>query len=586
VEKYKNIHRQGFNFSPKFECKFHDEYEKYIDEDGEEKERLKDNCKLDIKPKEHIENFFGNNINVTAIVGKNGSGKSSLVESLQAINIINPIQGESNFDSKYLLILKIDKDSFEEDDFLSVNEHIQIKTNIDDLNHRIGEQFYENIDFLFEPLFFDAELPYNKFNEYEIVSENFYAVPEFEHIKEYAYIDLDYNSISKKLLQINKNDLLNTFDFIPESLRINQKENTLEKSRNFIVDDYHRRPRFSDEVIEKVDDIIETIIDGKDFFIFSLFLSNIDNFEEKKIIEILDQINLNDNIAEILKPYLSKLDTDINLDEYETLLTENIKISNVDKNLLIKYAEYLDIEILDGKIRSFNNLSHGEKMFFGVMINISYFFQESRSKNFVLFFDEPDLSLHPNWQKRYMQEIYNLLKQFDNKIHLIFTTHSPFLLSDIPKQNIIFLDTHKEEDIEVKEEKQKVGNCRVIPHDEVMNKKQTFGANIHTLLSDSFFMEDGLMGEFAKGKINEIIAFHKEAEENKKEKSNCFSLRRRYLRLKTKFWQTQSIIGEDYLKQVIKNHLVEIEKILLGKDMAKKEEITRTKKYLKSLEDE
>jgi len=63
-------------------------------------------------------------------------------------------------------------------------------------------------------------------------------------------------------------------------------------------------------------------------------------------------------------------------------------------------------------------------------------------------------------------------------------------------------------------------------------------------------------------------------------------LRRRYLRLKTKFWQTQSIIGEDYLKQVIRNHLVEIEKILLGKDMAKKEEIARTKEYLKSLEDE
>jgi len=76
VEEYKNIEKQGFNFSPRFECKFYDEYEK--DEEGGEK--LKDNCKLEIKPKKHIENFFAKNINVTAIVGGNGSGKSSVLE--------------------------------------------------------------------------------------------------------------------------------------------------------------------------------------------------------------------------------------------------------------------------------------------------------------------------------------------------------------------------------------------------------------------------------------------------------------------------------------------------------------------------
>jgi len=38
VEDYKNIHRQGFNFSPRFECKFYDKY----DETG----KLKENCQL------------------------------------------------------------------------------------------------------------------------------------------------------------------------------------------------------------------------------------------------------------------------------------------------------------------------------------------------------------------------------------------------------------------------------------------------------------------------------------------------------------------------------------------------------------
>ena len=41
-----------------------------------------------------------------------------------------------------------------------------------------------------------------------------------------------------------------------------------------------------------------------------------------------------------------------------------------------------------------------------------------------------------------------------------------------------------------------------------MKDFNTFGANIHTLLSHGFFMkDDGLMGEFAKEKINQVYNF-------------------------------------------------------------------------------
>jgi hypothetical protein len=93
-------------------------------------------------------------------------------------------------------------------------------------------------------------------------------------------------------------------------------------------------------------------------------------------------------------------------------------------------------------------------------------------------------------------------------------------------------------------------------------------------------MEDGLMGEFAKSKINEIINFHKIVEQ--KRHKNC--LKKIYQKRKDRFWNTQKIIGDDYLKQVIKNHLVEIEKILLGKDEAKAEEIKRLREEADRLE--
>ena len=81
VEKYKNIENQGFNFSPRFECEFFPKYDK--------NEKLEDDCELKITPKDYIENFFGKNINVTAIVGENGSGKSSIFEILSKILTLN-----------------------------------------------------------------------------------------------------------------------------------------------------------------------------------------------------------------------------------------------------------------------------------------------------------------------------------------------------------------------------------------------------------------------------------------------------------------------------------------------------------------
>ncbi len=86
VNKYKNIKNQGFNFSTKFQCRFNAEYD--------EKKQVKDVCILEIN-QTNITSIFPEKINLTAIVGKNGSGKSSLLEILS--NKYNPIEYKNLF---------------------------------------------------------------------------------------------------------------------------------------------------------------------------------------------------------------------------------------------------------------------------------------------------------------------------------------------------------------------------------------------------------------------------------------------------------------------------------------------------------
>ena len=102
-----------------------------------------------------------------------------------------------------------------------------------------------------------------------------------------------------------------------------------------------------------------------------------------------------------------------------------------------------------------------------------------------LILEEVELYFHPEYQRQY---VYRMLKQIEQvrldnikAINIILVTHSPFVLTDVPKNNVLFLQ--KGEPVHVMQE-------------------NTFGANIHALLQNGFFLDGTPMGEFAKVKIN------------------------------------------------------------------------------------
>lgn len=176
---------------------------------------------------------------------------------------------------------------------------------------------------------------------------------------------------------------------------------------------------------------------------------------------------------------------------------------NGDKQLFKEFYKHYLLTIGDTSILELDwrDLSSGEKALLNLYARFYSLVDEEENKfnklekNVVVLIDEGELYFHPQWQKRFLLDILNFLSDIFSRnavqaIQIIITSNSPFIVSDLPSSHIIFL------------KKDSITGSVVV---KLEDYQQTFSANIHNLLSHSFFMENGTIGEFAKQKINNTI---------------------------------------------------------------------------------
>ena len=117
-----------------------------------------------------------------------------------------------------------------------------------------------------------------------------------------------------------------------------------------------------------------------------------------------------------------------------------------------------------------------------------------RIKILFFFLDEVEITLHPKVQQGIIQNLLYFTEEFfpESSLHLqiIFATHSPIILSDVPSPNVIFL--YKEPG----QYKSQIESSKTL---------KTFGSNIYTLYQDSFFITNIPIGDFAREQINKAI---------------------------------------------------------------------------------
>lgn len=245
----------------------------------------------------------------------------------------------------------------------------------------------------------------------------------------------------------------------------------------------------------------------ENFILDSDFSLSDPELEKKlKLIRILLKRVLKISIWQQGVQKIQKLSQNYDKNIYSIFREFDIDIDSNSKINLVKDLIELTKDILDNNLHiqyQFNHsLSSGQQSmlnfysrFYWVANEIQV--QEKKElfvnsiERIVIFIDEGEVSLHPEWQRSYFKlAIDYLSKLFENKeIQLILTTHSPFVLSELPKENIIFLNKNNEGFAEISN----------------IERENTFGANIYSLLADSFFMKSGTIGEFALDKITWVL---------------------------------------------------------------------------------
>ena len=127
---------------------------------------------------------------------------------------------------------------------------------------------------------------------------------------------------------------------------------------------------------------------------------------------------------------------------------------------------------------------------------------ETGENNLVILLDEGDLYFHPKWQTQYLKFLNDVLPLIfpEKKLQIILTSHSPFLASDLPRANLLFMKKGP-----VNKQKGRNRGAIFPTACVVAGPEKTFASNIHDLLSDTFFLDGAHMGEFAKDVLYKIM---------------------------------------------------------------------------------
>ncbi len=263
---------------------------------------------------------------------------------------------------------------------------------------------------------------------------------------------------------------------------------TLSFLRNHLFFSYSSKNEFSDSTFVDFDycvsEKIELIEFIKDNFQIETFLNGKEN-------TFLLDFNRFDTGKKIFNPYIFMVKVEVGA-EFVHLYKRQLSGDFTPDFLELTWSALSAGQL--SYLNLFSRFFHGFIGFFNSLDNYSNVRNTKNLQNLLIIIDEGEVYFHPEWQRQYIKSILDFITKLCTgfNIQIIIASNSPFISSDLPKSSLIFLKRGEKNE------------CIVSPNEK---HSETFGANIHRLFKDAFYLENGFVGEFAKDKIQYVIDF-------------------------------------------------------------------------------
>ena len=477
--------------------------------------------KIDKNP-DYIENFYGKSIyNISPVVGINGIGKTTV---LNIISYYSPDKFEQDPDNQYFVLFELGKKE----------DKVRFKispANLSIKNLPAGETFYRKQDGSFDcgPEYDDGDKTILYVN---LQSKGGGAIGPWTKLYQkglamfiYSYLRLsDRKIISSVLscsLDIELYGLKNYSDSIPGV--INAIGFLIYKSIHniFYEEDEFIKKLLSEPLLARCEKYLKEDVSDYVNSGLTLLLDIVKELDQNEVNEEYNK--LKNGTGKVRKEYVESI---INIVEILQEIGDNhslddsdpssilLKYSNNNKSLfeelndrLLQYTKSKELmrDLCYDLTQSFNNyallketpnyhMSTGEGNLIEIFSQLYTYLSmhEESSGDIVLLVDELESGMHLEWSRRLIKIlIYNLSEILEDQgkgreIQLIFTTHSPYMLSDIKPGNVIMLEKNQE-----------------TGYSEGKVLQNTFAKNIQEIMKENLI--DNIYGDFALAKINSMI---------------------------------------------------------------------------------
>lgn len=388
------------------------------------------------------------NKDITSVIGKNESGKSTILKAINKLNGLKIETDEKNVELK-------SQESYIKGLFILDKEKIDI----------INKGYEEDNELGFYSLPSERENLYYEITIKDIDNTKYYTLYYLDEQKNYVPISEDIyleriveyiKSIGKKFRLDNEQEeaLAKTYNLSEEGIKNYIDSNLIKLS-------------FPKEVIDELKKVSEQINPDKWIDLLPeykfVYFSSFESILKDKV--LFNELNTNQQAKNILNI------SGINVDELgsaykdgdeqalEDLGTQCIEVvSKKFKEIFQQTDTEFKIKIRFGsgkkdisfftqdktsgnKTISLSKRSDGFRWYLSLYLTLYDYLNNQENINYILLLDEPNLYLHPGAQR---DLLFNVFKdEFDNT-QIIYTTHSPYMIDSDNSYSIRIVEKNKE----------------------------------------------------------------------------------------------------------------------------------------------